>query len=39
MRRENARKNKEQGVNITAADVQTADLGAGYSAPEFRYMY
>ncbi|KAF8073456.1 major facilitator superfamily domain-containing protein [Lyophyllum atratum] len=39
MRLENRRRNKAQGVNITAADVDTEDLGQGPKSPAFRYMY
>lgn len=39
MRIENRRRNKAQGVNITAADVDTAALGQGPKSPDFRYMY
>ncbi|KNZ79001.1 hypothetical protein J132_07153 [Termitomyces sp. J132] len=39
MRLENRRRNKEQGVKITAADVDTEDLGQGSTSPAFRYMY
>ena len=38
MRIENHRRNKDQGVNITAADVNTELLGDAKS-PSFRYMY
>ncbi|KAF9457066.1 MFS general substrate transporter [Collybia nuda] len=39
MRFENRRRNIAQGVNITAADVDTAALGQGPKSPDFRYMY
>ncbi|KAF8807368.1 MFS general substrate transporter [Phlegmacium glaucopus] len=39
MRIENRRRNKDQGVNITAADVNTEALGDGPRSPSFRYMY
>ncbi|PFH54444.1 hypothetical protein AMATHDRAFT_72247 [Amanita thiersii Skay4041] len=39
MRLENRRRNKIQGVNITAADVDTETLGQGPKSPSFRYMY
>ena len=39
MRLENRRRNKEQGVNITAEAVHTEDLGRGLASPAFRYMY
>jgi len=39
MRIENRRRNKDQGVNITAADVDTEGLGDGPRSPSFRYMY
>lgn len=39
MRIENRRRNKDQGVNITAADVDTEVLGDGPKSPSFRYMY
>ncbi|KAJ7597005.1 major facilitator superfamily domain-containing protein [Mycena floridula] len=39
MRFENRRRNKEQGVNLTAKDVRTESLGAGRADPNFRYMY
>jgi len=39
MRIENRRRNRAQGVNITAADVDTEDLGQGPKSPAFRYMY
>jgi len=39
MRIENRRRNREQGVEITAADVDTEELGQGPKSPAFRYMY
>lgn len=39
MRIENRRRNKVQGVNITAADIDTQILGEGAKSPSFRYMY
>jgi len=39
MRMENARRNRDQGVNITSADVRTAELKDGYQSPEYRFMY
>ncbi|KAK7064255.1 MFS general substrate transporter [Favolaschia claudopus] len=39
MRYENARRNREQGVNLTARDVDTSTLRAGPANPSFRYMY
>ncbi|KAF8202914.1 MFS general substrate transporter [Pholiota molesta] len=39
MRIENRRRNKVQGVEITAADVDTELLAQGPSSPSFRYMY
>ncbi|KAG6909230.1 hypothetical protein DXG01_001412 [Tephrocybe rancida] len=39
MRLENRRRNKAQGVYITAADIDTADLVFGPKSPAFRYMY
>ncbi|ETW87168.1 major facilitator superfamily [Heterobasidion irregulare TC 32-1] len=39
MRWENRRKNREQGVSITAADVSTQALGEGHQSPSFRWMY
>ncbi|KAF8168136.1 MFS general substrate transporter [Crassisporium funariophilum] len=39
MRVENRRRNKAQGVNITAADVETEALANGPKSPAFRYMY
>ena len=39
MRIENRRRNKDQSVNITAADVNTEVLGDGPRSPSFRYMY
>ncbi|KAM0748520.1 MFS general substrate transporter [Meredithblackwellia eburnea MCA 4105] len=38
MARENARRNREQGVNWTFKDVPTASLMAGAKSPEFRYF-
>ncbi|KAH8835313.1 major facilitator superfamily domain-containing protein [Flagelloscypha sp. PMI_526] len=39
MRRENARRNREQGVNWKAQDVETRFLAEGPVNPSFRYMY
>ncbi|KAJ7244767.1 major facilitator superfamily domain-containing protein [Mycena haematopus] len=39
MRYENARRNKEQGVNISSKDVDTSTLADGPANPSFRYMY
>ncbi|KAJ6621707.1 major facilitator superfamily domain-containing protein [Mycena sp. CBHHK59/15] len=39
MRLENAKRNRVQGVNITAADVDTSILTEGPASPAFRYMY
>lgn len=39
MRIENRRRDKDQGVNMTAADVDTEVLGDGPRSPSFRYMY
>ena len=39
MRTENRRRNEVQGVNITAADIDTQVLGLGPKSPSFRYMY
>ncbi|KAJ7103562.1 major facilitator superfamily domain-containing protein [Mycena belliarum] len=39
MRLENARRNREQGVNHSAADVPTSTLAEGPASPAFRYMY
>jgi len=39
MRRENRRRNREQGVNITSVDIKTEALGQGPDSPSFRYMY
>ncbi|KAA1471527.1 MFS general substrate transporter [Dentipellis sp. KUC8613] len=39
MRWENKRRNKEQGVNYTAADVLTEGLAEGQQSQSFRYMY
>ncbi|KAF8632598.1 hypothetical protein AX15_001803 [Amanita polypyramis BW_CC] len=39
MRIENRRRNKAQGVNVTAADVDTEVLGQGPQSTSFRYMY
>ncbi|KAF8971330.1 hypothetical protein BDZ97DRAFT_1234586 [Flammula alnicola] len=39
MRIENRRRNKVQGVDITAADVDTEALADGPRSPSFRYMY
>ncbi|KAF7347861.1 MFS general substrate transporter [Mycena venus] len=39
MRWENARRNREQGVNISAKDVDTSTLQDGPANPSFRYMY
>lgn len=36
---ENRRRNREQGVNLRAQDVETEALGRGKDAPAFRYMY
>ncbi|KAJ6519786.1 major facilitator superfamily domain-containing protein [Mycena sanguinolenta] len=39
MRWENARRNREQGVNLSAKDVDTSTLADGPANPSFRYMY
>ncbi|KAF7306899.1 MFS general substrate transporter [Mycena indigotica] len=39
MRRENARRNREQGVNLQAKDVDTSNLSQGTKSPLWRYMY
>lgn len=39
MRIENRRRNKIQGVDITAADIDTEVLADGPRSPSFRYMY
>ncbi|KAF8960992.1 MFS general substrate transporter [Flammula alnicola] len=39
MRIENRRRNKVQGLDITAADVDTEALADGPRSPSFRYMY
>ncbi|KAM6498082.1 Major facilitator superfamily domain containing protein [Amanita muscaria] len=39
MRLENRRRNKAQGVDITAADIDTEVLEQGPQSPAFRYMY
>ncbi|KAF9475984.1 MFS general substrate transporter [Pholiota conissans] len=39
MRMENRRRNRAQGVEITAADVDTELLAEGPRSPSFRYMY
>ncbi|KAF9535440.1 MFS general substrate transporter [Crepidotus variabilis] len=39
MRVENRRRNREQGVNITPADIPTEVLADGPKSPQFRYMY
>ncbi|KAF7320292.1 MFS general substrate transporter [Mycena kentingensis (nom. inval.)] len=39
MRRENARRNREQGVHLQAKDVDTSTLADGPKSPLFRYMY
>ncbi|CAK5280523.1 unnamed protein product [Mycena citricolor] len=39
MRWENARRNREQGVQLTAEDVDTSTLAEGPASPLFRYMY
>ena len=36
---ENKRRDIAQGVQMKAADVDTAVLAEGYQAPAFRYMY
>jgi predicted MFS family arabinose efflux permease len=38
MKAENRRRNKEQGVNLRAVDVDTADLPDGENSPKFRYF-
>ncbi|KAJ0365965.1 hypothetical protein COL26b_011865 [Colletotrichum chrysophilum] len=38
MRRENARKNKEQGMTLTAQDVETRDLRDGEKDPRWRFF-
>nr|GAT44163.1 MFS general substrate transporter [Mycena chlorophos] len=38
MRRENARRNREQGVDLQSKDVDTSNL-EGTESPLFRYMY
>ncbi|TFK41194.1 MFS general substrate transporter [Crucibulum laeve] len=39
MRMENRRRNKEQGIEITASDISTEALGEGPRSSAFRYMY
>ncbi|KAJ7932431.1 major facilitator superfamily domain-containing protein [Mycena leptocephala] len=39
MRYENAKRNRAQGVNLTAKDVDTSTLAEGPASPSFRYMY
>ena len=39
MRVENRRRNQVQGLNVTAADIDTQVLGQGSKSPAFRYMY
>ncbi|KAJ6575081.1 major facilitator superfamily domain-containing protein [Mycena capillaripes] len=39
MRWENAKRNRAQGVNISAKDVDTSTLAEGPASPSFRYMY
>ncbi|KZV91739.1 MFS general substrate transporter [Exidia glandulosa HHB12029] len=39
MRWDNARRNREQGVNLSARDVDTAILQEGSKHPSFRWMY
>ncbi|TFY79654.1 hypothetical protein EWM64_g4357 [Hericium alpestre] len=39
MRWENKKRNKEQGINVTAADVSTEGLKDGIKSPSFRFMY
>ncbi|KAJ7900312.1 major facilitator superfamily domain-containing protein [Mycena olivaceomarginata] len=39
MRYENAKRNRAQGVNLSAQDVDTSTLRDGPSNPSFRYMY
>jgi len=39
MRWENRRRNREQGINVTSADVATEGLGEGHLVPTFRFMY
>ncbi|KZF20948.1 MFS general substrate transporter [Xylona heveae TC161] len=38
MKAENRRRNKEQGVNLEAKDVDTRDLPDGEKSPKFRYF-
>ncbi|TFK57119.1 MFS general substrate transporter [Heliocybe sulcata] len=39
MRMENRRRDKEQGVTLTSAQVETEALGQGPRSPLFRYVY
>ncbi|KAJ6509502.1 major facilitator superfamily domain-containing protein [Mycena vitilis] len=39
MRYENAKRNRAQGVNLSAKDVDTSTLALGPASPSFRYMY
>ncbi|KAL0576367.1 hypothetical protein V5O48_005626 [Marasmius crinis-equi] len=39
MRWENRKRDRAQGVKMTAADVPTEALGDGPKSPSFRYMY
>ncbi|KAJ7169849.1 major facilitator superfamily domain-containing protein [Mycena filopes] len=39
MRWENAKRNRAQGVNLQAQDVDTSTLADGPANPSFRYMY
>ncbi|KAJ7786275.1 major facilitator superfamily domain-containing protein [Mycena metata] len=39
MRWENAKRNRAQGVNLQAQDVDTSTLSDGPANPNFRYMY
>lgn len=39
MRYMNHKKDKEQGVKLTAQDVSTAELQDGFKSKKFRYMY
>ncbi|TFY80165.1 hypothetical protein EWM64_g3850 [Hericium alpestre] len=39
MRWENRRRNKEQGINVTAADISTEGLKDGIKSSSFHFMY
>lgn len=38
MKRENARRNREQGVQLRAGDVDTRELADGENSPQWRYF-